>query len=248
MSLLFAAPGWDEGPWLERFAALLPGRAIVTPETLVDRAAVRYAIVWRHRPALLAELPQARSDLLARRRRRSHPLRPAPARRPDRARRRSRPDGADERMGRAALPDASAPDRAATSASSASGSGPTTTISPRRATCASAFSASANSAATRRRKLAALGFPSRGLERQRQDRAGDRLFRRRRRARRDAGAHRHPRLPAAADRRDARHPQRGAVRQAAARRKARRPDPDQRRPRRAAGRSRHCRRARFRRR
>ena len=58
MSLLFAAPGWDEGPWRKRFAALLPGRAIVTPETLVDRAAVRYAIVWRHERGLLAELPQ----------------------------------------------------------------------------------------------------------------------------------------------------------------------------------------------
>jgi glyoxylate/hydroxypyruvate reductase A len=58
VSLLFAAPGWDEGPWLKRFAALLPGRALVTPEKLVDRAAVRYAIVWRHPRGLLAELPQ----------------------------------------------------------------------------------------------------------------------------------------------------------------------------------------------
>jgi glyoxylate/hydroxypyruvate reductase A len=58
VSLLFAAPGWDEGPWRKRFAALLPGRALVTPETLVDRAAVRYAIVWRHPRGLLAELPQ----------------------------------------------------------------------------------------------------------------------------------------------------------------------------------------------
>jgi glyoxylate/hydroxypyruvate reductase A len=58
VSLLLAAPGWDEGFWLRRFAALLPGRAIVTPETLVDRAAVRYAIVWRHPRGLLAELPQ----------------------------------------------------------------------------------------------------------------------------------------------------------------------------------------------
>ena len=41
MSLLFVAPGWDEGPWRKRFAALLPGHTLVTPETLVDRAAVR---------------------------------------------------------------------------------------------------------------------------------------------------------------------------------------------------------------
>jgi glyoxylate/hydroxypyruvate reductase A len=58
VSLLFAAPGWDERPWLKRFATLLPGRAIVTPETLVDRAAVRAAIVWRPPRGLLAQLPK----------------------------------------------------------------------------------------------------------------------------------------------------------------------------------------------
>ena len=58
MSLLFAAPGWDAGPWRKRLAAFLPGRAIVTPETLVDRAAVRYAAVWRHPPGSLAHLPR----------------------------------------------------------------------------------------------------------------------------------------------------------------------------------------------
>ena len=58
MSLLFAAPGWDAGPWLKRFAALLPGHAIVTPDTLADRAAVRYAAVWRHPPGSLAHLPK----------------------------------------------------------------------------------------------------------------------------------------------------------------------------------------------
>jgi glyoxylate/hydroxypyruvate reductase A len=58
VSLLFAAPGWDEGPWLKRFAALLPGRALVTPATLIDRAAVRYAIAWSPPRGLLAELPR----------------------------------------------------------------------------------------------------------------------------------------------------------------------------------------------
>jgi glyoxylate/hydroxypyruvate reductase A len=58
VSLLFAAPGWDEGPWLKRFAALLPGREIVTPEKLADRDAVRYAIVWRHPHGSLAHLPR----------------------------------------------------------------------------------------------------------------------------------------------------------------------------------------------
>jgi len=58
VSLLFVAPGWDERAWRKRFAALLPGHKLVTPETLVDRAAVRYAIVWRPPHGLLAQLPQ----------------------------------------------------------------------------------------------------------------------------------------------------------------------------------------------
>ena len=57
MSLLLAISGWDAEPWRKRFAALLPGRALVTPETLVDRAAARYAIVWAPPRGLLAELP-----------------------------------------------------------------------------------------------------------------------------------------------------------------------------------------------
>ena len=58
MSLLFVATGWDEGPWRKRFATLLPGHKLVTPATLVDRAAVRYAIAWRPPHGLLAQLPQ----------------------------------------------------------------------------------------------------------------------------------------------------------------------------------------------
>jgi len=58
VSLLFAASGWDEGPWLRRFAALLPGHPLITPGTLADRAAVRCAIVWRPPHGLLAELPR----------------------------------------------------------------------------------------------------------------------------------------------------------------------------------------------
>jgi glyoxylate/hydroxypyruvate reductase A len=58
VSLLFAAAGWNDEPWLKRFAALLPGHALLTPETLFDRAAVRYAIVWRPPHGLLADLPR----------------------------------------------------------------------------------------------------------------------------------------------------------------------------------------------
>ena len=65
-----------------RSRALLPGRAIVTPETLADRAGVRYALAWRIRPGALERSAETRGDLLARRRRRSSLRRPAPARRP----------------------------------------------------------------------------------------------------------------------------------------------------------------------
>ena len=43
----------------------------VTPETLTDRAAVRYALTWKHEPGALRRPAQSRRDLLARRRRRS---------------------------------------------------------------------------------------------------------------------------------------------------------------------------------
>jgi len=57
MSILVAVTGWDPEPWLERMRALLPTHAIATPETLRDRAAVRYAVSWRHRTGALAGLP-----------------------------------------------------------------------------------------------------------------------------------------------------------------------------------------------
>ena len=57
MSLLLAATGWDPAPWLRRFQALLPRYAIATPETLTDRAAVRYAVCWRPGRGALTDLP-----------------------------------------------------------------------------------------------------------------------------------------------------------------------------------------------
>ena len=58
MTILVSAPDWDEPLWVKRFAALMPGRAIVTQATLADRVAVRYAIVWAHPCGLLANLPR----------------------------------------------------------------------------------------------------------------------------------------------------------------------------------------------
>jgi glyoxylate/hydroxypyruvate reductase A len=57
MTILLAVSGWDSEPWLARLRALMPGRAIVTPETMSDPAAVRYALTWKHADGALANLP-----------------------------------------------------------------------------------------------------------------------------------------------------------------------------------------------
>lgn len=61
MSILLAVTGWDPKPWIERMRALLPDHAIATPETLEDRAAIRYALSWRHASGALARLPNLRA-------------------------------------------------------------------------------------------------------------------------------------------------------------------------------------------
>jgi glyoxylate/hydroxypyruvate reductase A len=61
MSILLAVTGWDPQPWLARLQALLPGHAIVTPETMRDRADIRYAVAWRHPHGVLANLPDLRA-------------------------------------------------------------------------------------------------------------------------------------------------------------------------------------------
>jgi len=61
MAILLAISGWDAQPWLERFRALLPGRQIVTPETIGDRADVDYALSWRHPAGALAGLPNLKA-------------------------------------------------------------------------------------------------------------------------------------------------------------------------------------------
>jgi glyoxylate/hydroxypyruvate reductase A len=61
VSLLLAVTGWDPAPWLARLGSLLPGHSVFTPETLRDRARVRYALSWRHRPGEFVDLPNLRA-------------------------------------------------------------------------------------------------------------------------------------------------------------------------------------------
>jgi len=57
MNLLIAVSGWDVTPWVERFAALLPDRKVVTLGEPFDRRDVHYAVSWKHPPGSLAGLP-----------------------------------------------------------------------------------------------------------------------------------------------------------------------------------------------
>jgi glyoxylate/hydroxypyruvate reductase len=60
-AILLTITGWDAQPWLERLRALVPGREIVTPETIGDRADVAYALSWRHPAGALADLPNLKA-------------------------------------------------------------------------------------------------------------------------------------------------------------------------------------------
>jgi glyoxylate/hydroxypyruvate reductase A len=57
VSILIAISGWDGAPWVDALRAALPDQAIVSPEALKDRAAVRYALCWRPAPGSLTNLP-----------------------------------------------------------------------------------------------------------------------------------------------------------------------------------------------
>jgi glyoxylate/hydroxypyruvate reductase len=58
MSILIAVSGWDVAPWRRRLEALLPSHSIATLDEPFDRAAIRYALSWRHPPGALANLPK----------------------------------------------------------------------------------------------------------------------------------------------------------------------------------------------
>ncbi len=57
MTLLLAVSGWDAAPWRRRLKQLLPSHEVATLDEPFDRAAVRYALSWRHPPGALSNLP-----------------------------------------------------------------------------------------------------------------------------------------------------------------------------------------------
>ncbi|RFB81353.1 2-hydroxyacid dehydrogenase [Methylovirgula sp. 4M-Z18] len=56
-ALLVTMAGWDETPWAESFAELLPDHRIVTTQDKIDPAQVHYAATWKHAPGSLKAYP-----------------------------------------------------------------------------------------------------------------------------------------------------------------------------------------------
>jgi glyoxylate/hydroxypyruvate reductase len=61
VSVLFAVSGWDAGSWLARLKASLPSHPVATLNEPFDRAAIHYALTWRHPPGSLSNLPNLRA-------------------------------------------------------------------------------------------------------------------------------------------------------------------------------------------
>jgi glyoxylate/hydroxypyruvate reductase len=59
--LLAIEPESAVAPWEERIGKLLPGRPLTTPRKLADRAAIDYALSWRHAAGALAQLPNLKA-------------------------------------------------------------------------------------------------------------------------------------------------------------------------------------------
>ena len=57
MTLFLAVSGWDLDPWRRRLETLLPAHEVTTLGEPFDRAAIRYALSWRHPLGALANLP-----------------------------------------------------------------------------------------------------------------------------------------------------------------------------------------------
>lgn len=55
--ILLAVTGWDPETWRSEFTAAAPGRELVVEPQGPDDRSIRYAVVWKQRPGLLASLP-----------------------------------------------------------------------------------------------------------------------------------------------------------------------------------------------
>ncbi|HTR12651.1 MAG TPA: glyoxylate/hydroxypyruvate reductase A [Roseiarcus sp.] len=61
MSILIAISGWDPGPWRQHVEKALPRHRVAMLGEPFDRAAIRYALSWHHRPGSLADLPNLKA-------------------------------------------------------------------------------------------------------------------------------------------------------------------------------------------
>jgi glyoxylate/hydroxypyruvate reductase A len=61
MSLVVNIVGWETDPWVEAFAAMLPGRDVATPENVSSPDKVLYAATWKHAPGSLSIYPNLRA-------------------------------------------------------------------------------------------------------------------------------------------------------------------------------------------
>ena len=52
--LLVNVEGWDAGPWVERFTALLPTQKVVTQADSFNAEEITYAATWKHKPGSLS--------------------------------------------------------------------------------------------------------------------------------------------------------------------------------------------------
>jgi glyoxylate/hydroxypyruvate reductase A len=58
MTILINAPEWDPEPWAKLMRAARPGAKIVTATDAATLADVRYALVWKPQPGVLARCPK----------------------------------------------------------------------------------------------------------------------------------------------------------------------------------------------
>ena len=216
MTVLVALRDWDIDAWVARLRRELPGRKIVTARRALrpPRRPLRGVV---EASARLARGPaQPRGDLLARRGRRSPDGRRPPARRAHPARGRPRPHQPDERIRHPALPQDPAAADALCAPAGRAASGRTTGTSPPPRDVRVGIMGMGVLGQDAARKLRMIGFDVAGWSRTARSASsavleGIQAFAGEERPRAVPGAHGHPGLPAAADRRHARHHQRQAA-------------------------------------